>query len=92
MMMLVTEWQYLLLCILSTLALFATAVWPAPREDIWQQASWAMSIAGWGFITFRLWLGVMDTGDRSVSVVGAVGVTLLAAAAVVRRVSSVSRS
>jgi hypothetical protein len=91
-MMMVAYWQYVLLCIVATLALFSTAIWPAPRDDRWQFASWVMSIGGWGFITFRLWLGVLDSGDHSISVVGAVGVTMLAAAAVVRRVSAESRS
>jgi hypothetical protein len=90
-MMMVEYWQYVLLCVVSTLALFSTAIWPAPREDMWQRASWVMSIAGWGFISFRLWLGVVKSGDHSISVVGAVGVTMLAAAAVVRRVSAGSR-
>jgi hypothetical protein len=90
-MTMVAYWQYVLLCVVSTFALFATAIWPAPREDGWQVASWVMSLAGWAFISWRLWLGVFEGGDHSVSIIGAIGVTLLAAAAVVRRVSAVSR-
>jgi hypothetical protein len=91
-MMMVGYWQYILLCVVATLALLATTIWPAPREDIWQRASWVLSVAGWGFISVRLWIEVGGGGDHSISVIGAVGVTLLAAAAVVRRVSVVSRS
>jgi hypothetical protein len=90
-MTMVSYWQYVLLCVVSTFALFATAIWPEPQKDIWQRSAWVMAIAGWGFISWRLWLGMFEGGDHSVSIVGAVGVTLLAAAAVLRRVPVASR-
>jgi hypothetical protein len=90
-MMIVSYWQYLLLCTVSTLALLAIAVWPAPKNDICQRTAWGMSIAGWGFISFRLWFGIFAENDLSITTIGAVGVTLLAAAAIVQRMSAVSR-
>lgn len=89
-MIYLSGFEYVLLCIVSTLALLAHAVFPAERNDVWQQGAWTCSMLGWGFISVRLWLAVTEL-DRSITAQGAIGLALLAAGAIIRRVSKEAR-